>query len=70
MTFKAKITMDNGQSKIITMNGRGRNDVLNNLIAKGDKNPLNIFVTVDTVDGTDFTYCVGKVSTIEILDYN
>jgi len=68
MTYKMKITMDNGQSKVILMNGRGSSEVIEQLIWEGDNcNLTNKFITVDAEDGNAFTYCVGKLSTIEIL---
>jgi len=67
-TYKVQLMMDNGQSKIIIVNENSETDVLNNLLMTDKLGPpANKFNTVQTREGTSFVYCVGKLSTIEIL---
>ena len=68
MQYKVQIAMDNGQSKIICIEGNNKNEVIEKLLMAETPGPLmNKFSTVNTREGNCFTYCVGKLSSIEIL---
>lgn len=69
MTYKVKITMDNGQSKVILVRGNDRSELMKELVwIKGSDDSSRQFISADTEDGNYFTYCVSKLSTIEFLN--
>lgn len=69
MIYKVKITMDNGQSNVILLEGKSKSNIIQELILEGETcDPNRRFITADAEDGNCFCWCVGKVSTIEILN--
>lgn len=69
MRYKVQLMMDNGQSKIVLIDGDSEQDVIKRLLmVEAAGLSMNKFSTVVTREYNSFTYCVGKLSTIEFLD--